>query len=145
MKKTTFKVVPDTNVFVAAEKSKHAASPNREFVNRWKNNEFEVLYSEDTLLEYISKLKEKGIDETTVRKLIQALFELARKVGIDFYHLPHYPVDSDDIAFLLCAENGQATHIVSYDRHLKEINFLYSFRVCDTLEFLNELRKELLS
>ena len=58
MKKTAFKVVPDTNVFVAAEKSRHSASPNKEFINRWKNYEFEVLYSEDTLLEYISKLSE---------------------------------------------------------------------------------------
>jgi len=144
MKKTAFKVVPDTNVFVAAEKSRHTASPNREFVSRWKNNEFEVLYSEDTLLEYISKLREKGIAETTVTKLIQALFELARKIGIEFYHLPYYPIDSDDIAFLLCAENGQATHIVSYDSDLKAIDHLYSFKVCNTLEFLTELRKELL-
>ncbi len=144
MKKTSFKVVPDTNVFIAAEKSRHIASPNKEFVNRWKNDEFEVLYSEDTLLEYISKLREKSIAENTVTKLIQALFELARKVSIEFYHLPHYPFDSDDIAFLLCAENGEATHIVSYDSDLKAIDSLYLFKVCNMLEFLNELRKELL-
>jgi putative PIN family toxin of toxin-antitoxin system len=144
MNKTSFKVVPDTNVFIAAEKSCNVTSSNKEFIVRWKNCEFEVLYSEDTLLEYISKLREKSIAEETVRKLIQALLELARKINIEFYHLPHYPIDSDDIAFLLCAENGQATHIVSYDSDLKQIDSLYSFKVCNTLEFLEQLRQELL-
>lgn len=81
MKKTAFKVVLDTNVFIAAEKSRHAASPNKEVVSRWKNDEFEVLYSEDTMMEYICKLREKGILETTIIKLIQALFELARRLN----------------------------------------------------------------
>jgi hypothetical protein len=31
--------------------------------------------------------------------------------------LPHYPADADDIAFLLCAWNGLASHLVSYDIH----------------------------
>ena len=141
--KTSFKVVPDTNVFMASEKSVHPTSPNKEFVARWKNEEFEVLFSEDTLLEYITKMRAEGITETSIKQLIQALFELGREVSIGFYHLPYYPIDPDDIAFLLCAENGQATHIISYDRHLKEMESFYTFKVCGTLEFLHELRKRL--
>ncbi|CAN2039331.1 PIN domain-containing protein [Candidatus Magnetomoraceae bacterium gMMP-15] len=88
--KTSFKVVADTNVVIASEKSTSESSPNREF-----------------------------------------------------FDLPLYPSDPDDIAFLLCAENGNATHIVSYDPHLKEIDRFYTFRVCGTLKFLFELRKEI--
>jgi len=83
------------------------------------------------------KLKKKVIPVNRHLKILQ-------RHGIVFYHLPAYPGDPDDIAFLLCADNGRATHIVSYDKHFKEIESVYSFRICDTLEFLIELRKELL-
>ena len=142
--KTSLKVVPDTNVIIAAEHRPSPTSPNREFLERWKNAEFEVLYSQDTLLEYIQKLIDKRVSETSIKKLIQAIFELGREVLIKFYHLPYYPIDADDIAFLLCAENGQATHIISYDRHLKAIEPFYAFKVCGTREFLIELKEALL-
>lgn len=142
--KTSFKVVPDTNVVIAAEHRPGPTSPNREFLERWKSAEFEMLYSQDTLLEYIQKLREKRISEASIKKLIQAIFELGREVTIQFYHLLYYPIDADDIAFLLCAENGQATHIISYDRHLKAIEPFYKFKVCGTREFLNELRQALM-
>lgn len=88
-------------------------------------------------------MREKGISRESIKKLIRAVLKLGHKVHIVFYHFPHYPIDPDDIAFLLCAENGKATHIISYDKHLKDIDFLYSFKVCETLDFLFELRKEL--
>ncbi|MBU0569065.1 PIN domain-containing protein [bacterium] len=144
MMKTSFKVVPDTNVLIASEKSTSLISPNKEVFERWRNEEFEILYSDDTLLEYIEKMRDKGILEESIKKLIRALLELGRKVRIMFYHLPLYPIDPDDIAFLLCAENGTATHIISYDKHLNDIAHLYSFKVCGTLDFLSELRKELI-
>jgi len=125
--KTSFKVVLDTNVVIAFEKSTSESSPNIELFDRWRNDEFEILYSDDTLLEYIEKLRELNIPEEIIKKLIRALRELGRYIGIVFYHLPLYPSDPDDIAFLLCADNGNATHIVSYDSHLKEIEHFYSF------------------
>ncbi len=130
MVRISFKVVPDTNVVVASEKSTRSTSPNKELFERWRNGEFELLYSDDTLLEYIEKI-------------IRALLKLGREVRIEFYHLPLYPIDPDDIAFLLCAENGEATHLVSYDTHLKDIAAFYSFKVCKPLNFLFELRREL--
>lgn len=135
-----FKVVPDTNVLLASETRPGPTSPNTEFVERWKREEFIVLYSDDTLLEYIHIMRRQGIAETRIKQLIQAILALGQEVWIQFYHLHHYPIDPDDIAFLLCAENGQATHIISYDKHLKDIERWYTFRVCNTLEFLHELR-----
>ncbi len=141
--KTSFKVVPDTNVVIASERSSSESSPNKEFFKRWENDEFEILYSDDTLLEYVEKMRDKNIPERIIKKLIRTILELAQYVRIIFYHLPLYPSDRDDIAFLLCADNGNATHIVSYDPHLKEIGCMYSFKVCETLKFLFELREEL--
>ena len=138
--KNFFKVVPDTNIVIASEKSSSKSSPNIEFFNRWKNNEFEILYSDDTLLEYIEKMKELNISHETIKKLIRSMFELGIQVKIIFYHLPVYPSDLKDIAFFVCAANGNATYIISYDLHLKEIDYYYSFRICETLEFLFELK-----
>jgi predicted nucleic acid-binding protein len=59
MAKTYLKSVPDTNILLAAEMRPSSASPNKEYFARWRNEEFTVLYSEDTLLEYIKKLREK--------------------------------------------------------------------------------------
>ncbi len=89
--KTSFRVVPDTNVVIASEKSTSESSPNREFFDRWRNDEFGILYSDDTLLEYIGKMRELGIPEEIMRKLICAMLELGRRVSIVFYHLPLYP------------------------------------------------------
>jgi uncharacterized protein len=141
--KTCFRVVPDTNVVIASEKARSTASPNREFFQRWKRGEFEILHSDDTLLEYIQTMREANVPENVMRKLIRALLELGRHIRIVFYHLPLYPSDLDDIAFLLCAENGNATHIVTYDSHFEKIDHFYNFRVCGTLDFLFELRQHL--
>jgi len=143
--KTTFRVVPDTNVVIASEKSSSESSPNKEFFVRWKNDEFEILYSDDTLLEYIEKLTEKNIPEAIIKMFSRAILELGQYIEIVFYHLPRYPTDSDDIAFLLCAVNGTATHLVSYDPHLEQVKHFFPFKICETLEFLFELRKELQS
>ena len=141
--KTSFSVVPDTNVVIASQKSRSESSPNKEFFARWQNEEFELLHSDDTLLEYIEKLRAFRIPEETIKKLTRSLLALGKHVIIEFYHLPVYPPDPDDIAFLLCATNAQATHIISYDPHLKEIQRFYSFNICDTLTFLFELREKL--
>ncbi len=141
--KTSFSIVPDTNVLIASQKSRSESSPNKELFARWRNEEFELLHSDDTLLEYIEKMRAFSVPEETIKKLLRALLALGRHVSIEFYHLPVYPSDPDDIAFLLCATNGQATHIISYDPHFEDIGRLYTFRVCDTLAFLFELREEL--
>jgi predicted nucleic acid-binding protein len=141
--KTSFRVVPDTNVVIASQKSRSESSPNKEFFERWQNEEFEILHSDDTLLEYIEKMQKLNVPEEIIKKLTRAILELGRHVSIEFYHLPVYPSDPDDIAFLLCAENGNATHIVSYDTHLEEIGQFYAFKVCGPLAFIFELREEL--
>ncbi len=141
--KTPFSVVPDTNVVLASQKSISKSSPNKEFFDRWRNDEFEILYSDDMLFEYIEKMRQLKLSKEIIKKMIRVMLELGRHISIVFYHLPLYPLDPDDIAFLLCAENGNATHIVSYDSHLKRIGYFYSFRVCETLDFLVELREEL--
>ena len=143
MPNTSLRAVPDTNILLASEMSPGSTSPNREFFERWKADEFAVLFSADTLLEYGKKLREKGLAEDRIKIFLGALLAVGVEIYIEFYHLPTYPVDSDDIAFLLCAENGHATHLVTYDRHLHEVEAHYSFKICKPTDFLGDLGREL--
>jgi len=143
MAASSLKAVPDTNVLLAAELNPGPRSANREFFRRWKADEFEVLFSADTLLEYVKKLREKALPGSRIKLLLRAFLELGTEIYIEYYHLPSYPVDADDVAFLLCAHNGGATHLVTYDRHLVELNHQTTFRICATSEFLQDLKRTL--
>ena len=136
-----FKTVPDTNVILAAEKTKSSTSPNKEYIEHWIEGRLDLLYSEDTLLEYVEKLYSKGIDEDQIVKLLTTILRIGKSIEIEFYHLPLYPKDPEDIAFVLCADNGGATHLLSYDGHFDPLKGVYSFKICTPLEFLFELRK----
>ncbi|MCX6855375.1 MAG: PIN domain-containing protein [Verrucomicrobia bacterium] len=115
------RAVLDTNVVLAAKRSVHPQSPNAEIITRWMAGEFVWLVSDDVVTEYAEKLLEKGIDPLNVEQLVADLLQYGEEVPIRFFHFHHYPVDMDDVAFLLAAINGAATHVVTYDEHLKDV------------------------
>ncbi len=141
--KSGFRVVPDTNIILSSELSANRKSPNREFIERWLNGEFALLFSYDTKVEYAVKLNEKGIPRKSIVEFLANLAMLGDIVSIDNYHLEYYPADEDDICFVLCAENGDASHIISYDKHILELKGKFKFKVLKVLPFLQELRKAL--
>ena len=136
------KSVPDTNVLISAEHG-NLNSPNREYFERWKKSEFFLLFSDDTLKEYIKKLDDFGFTDYEVAEAIAPILSLGIHVDIVHFHYKKYPTDQDDIAFILCADNGEATHLVSYDKHLLDLNGQFDFKICQTLEFLSDLRNSL--
>ena len=135
-----WRVVLDTNVVLAAHRSEAATSPNREILTRWKAGEFTLLYSEDVLIEYVEKLLLLGTPAAKLGEFIAMLGGIAERVAIRFYHLRRYPSDADDIAFVLCALNGEATHLVTYDGGFSEVVREFDFVICEPLVFLKELR-----
>jgi predicted nucleic acid-binding protein len=138
------RAVLDTNVVLAAKRSVHPQSPNAEIITRWKAGEFVWLVSEDVVTEYAEKLLEKGIDPVKVERLVADLLQYGEEVPIRFFHFQHYPVDADDVAFLLLAINGAATHVVTYDEHLKDVGVFYpEFVTCEPVGFLADLRSSL--
>ena len=60
--RTGLRSVPDTNVLLAAKLSKAPTSPNAEYLERWQNEEFVLLYSSDTYFEYIAVLLQIPVD-----------------------------------------------------------------------------------
>jgi predicted nucleic acid-binding protein len=115
-----------------------------EVITRWTSGEFTWLVSDDVVTEYAEKLLEKGIDCLKVERLVAALLQYGEEVPIRFYHFQHYPVDADDVAFLLVALNGAASHLVTYDEHLKDVGVFYpEFITCEPVAFLSDLRATL--
>ena len=134
------RAVLDTNVVLAAHRSSGTASPNREILARWAAGDFTLLYSEDVLLEYVEKLIEFGVPDEKLREFVRSVGVLGEREPIVFFHLRRYPADADDIAFLLCAINGDASHLVTYDSGFSEIAADCSFAICEPLIFLATLR-----
>ena len=135
------RAVLDTNVVLAAKRSAHQKSPNAEIIARWMNGEFVCLVSDDVLTEYAEKLLERGVDPLRVEQFVADLLQYGEEVPIRFFHFQHYPVDMDDVAFLLLAMNGAATHVVTYDEHLKDVSVFYpEFITCEPVAFLKDLR-----
>ena len=103
---------------------------------------FDFLYSADTLGEYAEKLLTLGVPRADAVAFLALVIALGEEVEIRFFHLRRYPHDADDIAFLLCAWNGLASHLVSYDGHLLELAESYRthFCICRPLVLLAALR-----
>jgi len=139
---SALRAVLDTNVLLAAARSNHATSPTAEILDRWQSHEFELLVSLDTLSEYAEKLLSHGVSASEVEAFLTTLAVHAKLVTVAFFHFRHYPVDPDDVMFLLCAINGRATHLVSYDNHLRSLSSFYEseLKICEPLEFLAECR-----
>jgi len=104
--------------------------------------EFALLVSLDTLSEYAEKLLSHGIPSPDVEAFITNLAIHAELVSVAFFHFRHYPVDPEDVMFLLCAVNGQASHLISYDIHLGALRSFYKteLKICEPLEFLADCR-----
>ncbi len=136
------RAVLDTTVVVAAGKSPSHSSPNREIIERWLEGQFILLVSRDTAAEYALKLRERGVDESIIFDFVRQLALLAEIVPIKHFHFRHYPIDEDDIAFLLCASNGGATHLVTYDPHLLDLDIHYpDIDIIPPVPFLHALRR----
>ncbi len=133
------RAVLDTNVIIAAFLSSNVRGSGQQLLSLWRSQEFCFLYSRDTLLEYAEVLLRKGVPCEKVHTFLRELHRQGEAVSILFFHLPVYPTDSDDIAFLLCALNGQADFLVSYDRHLLDIADDYRLRIVPPPAFLRAI------
>lgn len=147
MIRNKFRVVLDTNIIIASHLSESEDSPNKEIIQRWKNDQFDVLWTDDTLHEYINKLKYFNVPEELIIKIISQFIAFGEEIKIKFYHYEFYPDDAKDICFVLCALNGNGTHIVTYDSHLLDLKNDYQtkfvIQVVNPIAFLKQLRNNI--
>jgi predicted nucleic acid-binding protein len=138
--------VLDTNVIIAALKSKNPRSPTRELLTRWDNDEFDLLYAEDLRVEYAEKLAAKQVDRGKTAEFLGRLARQGHLVPLTKADLiGRVPADPDDDVVLACAIVGQATHLVTYDPHIHALGEVYQgVRILDGLHFLYAVRGDVL-
>jgi putative PIN family toxin of toxin-antitoxin system len=147
MIRNKFRVVLDTNIIIASHLSESKDSPNKEIIHRWENDQFDVLWTDDTLHEYINKSKYFNVPEESIVKIISQFISFGEEVKIKFYHYEFYPEDAKDICFVLCALNGDGTHIITYDSHLldlkKDYQTKFGIQVVNPITCLKQLRNNI--
>lgn len=137
-KQRSLQAVFDTNVFVAAYLSKSPHSPTLELLVRWQQGEFELLYSDDLLVEIDEKFSARGISEEHKDNLLVELRDRAAYVEVKPSDVePVITDDPDDDFILACAVVGQADYLVSYDAHFDVLEGEYrNVKIIEALPFL---------
>lgn len=140
--KPPFRAVFDTNVIIAALKSKNPNSPTVELLQRWRNHEFILLYADDLLLEYREKFVTRHIAPALRIAFLASLDVLGERVELVAENIQRVVSnDPDDDIFIACALVGNATHLVSYDPHLLNLGESYQgVVILDGLHFLYAVR-----
>lgn len=108
------RAVFNTNVVVAALKSRSPQSPTAELLRRWEAGQFDLLYSADLRAEYEEKFAARDVDPPRSQTFLSQL----EKVGVLVEVLNVERVieaDPDDDIVLACAVVGSATHLVTYE------------------------------
>ncbi len=140
--KLLLRAVFDTNVIIAALKSRNPNSPTVELLKRWRNDEFILLYADDLLLEYREKFIARNIDPALRINFLASLDVLGEQVKVAPDQIKSVVLnDPDDDIVVACAIVGKATHLVSYDPHLLNLGDTYQgILVLDGLHFLYAVR-----
>jgi len=136
------RAVLDTNVSLAALLSRNPNSPTLELIVHWRNGEFDLLYSQDTLAELEEKLIAKRIDPELGDLFIADILGYGLRIEISSADvIPVIKEDPDDDIILACAEVGKATHLVTYDSHFDVLSGEYrGIQIVDALSFLYLVR-----
>jgi putative PIN family toxin of toxin-antitoxin system len=137
-----FRVVLDTNVVIAALKSKNPHSPTVELLDRWSKGEFMLIYCDDLLAEYQEKFVTRNIPSETRTSFLEDLRELGEHINLTSAQIrPRVAEDPDDDIVIACAIIGKATHLVTYDPHLLNLGKTYKgVAILDGLHFLYTVR-----
>lgn len=137
--------VLDTNVFVAAHLSKNPNSPAMELLRRWRRGEFELLYSDDLLVEVDEKFSAREISDEHKDSFLVELRDQGTYVEVKPSDIrPVITADPDDDLILACAVVGQATYLVTYDHHFDVLGKEYKgVKIVDGLAFLRAVRDSL--
>lgn len=135
-----FRAVLDTNIIIAALKSNNPRSPNRELLGRWEADEFTLLLSDELRSEYIEKLLTKRVNPNERDWFITALDLYAKTVSLDNVE-SIVSDDPDDDIVIGTALAGGATHLVTYDPHLRDLGSPFrGIEILDGLHFLYAVR-----
>jgi predicted nucleic acid-binding protein len=134
------RAVLDTNVIVAACRSRNPRSPTVELLQLWTDGAFDLLYSAGLKAKYEEKLMVRHVDPARARRFLAQLPQHGIHVSVPSVTRV-IEADLDDDVVLACAVAGQATHLVTYDLHFASLGDSYrNIRLIDGLHFLYLVR-----
>jgi hypothetical protein len=136
-----FRAVLDTNVVIAAIRSRNVNSPTVELIRRWLNAEFALLYSRTIYREYARKLNTLNADPQRAARFLEDVLNLGVRIAVRSEQIKPVTADPKDNVFVACALIGNATHLVTYDPHIRNLGSEYrGIQIVEALEFLYLVR-----
>lgn len=134
------RAVLDTNVVVAALRSRNPGSPNAELLRRWQAGEFELAYSAALKAEYEEQFLAQELDPQRVAAFMEQL--MAQGILIEVTDVEAViSADPDDDVPFACALAGEANYLVTYDIHLLSLGDGYrGIQLLKALPFLYLVR-----
>jgi putative PIN family toxin of toxin-antitoxin system len=136
------RAVFDTNVFISAYLSRNPRSPAQELIERWKLDEFVLIFCQALLGEVIEKLNDHQIDQHDIRKFVALVERMAEMIAILTEETPIIiPSDPDDDAIIACAITAEADYLVTHDKHFDVLGGEYQgVKIVKALPFLWAVR-----
>ena len=111
-----YKVVLDTNIFVAGYLSKNSMSYSAQMISMWISGTFVLVISPQILREIVAKLIEKGVQEDLIENFVVAVGEIGLRIPGAYESTKLDKIAPDDNKFLAAAYESKADFIVSYDK-----------------------------
>ena len=133
------KIVIDTNVLVAALRSRRGAS--FKLVSFLPNDKFSLFISVPLVLEYedaLMRLESSAITEQDIRNFIDFLCEIGHHQEIFFLWRPFLPDPSDDHVLEVAVAAGCEAIVTYNKRDFKGIE-RFGLRILDPRELLSEI------
>ena len=135
------RAVLDTNVLLAALRSRHGAS--FEIVARYRKGEFGLVIGSTVLSEYDEVLKREGpgfgLMVSTTDRFLDALCAGAESFRTSSFWKPSLP-DADDEAFAQLALEAKVGYLVTFNQRHFPADRLPAVKVVSPKEFLNVLQ-----
>ena len=135
------RIILDTNVFVSGI---FFTGPPYQILKAWRDRKIELVVSAGILEEYqrVSDILGERFPEVDLGSLIDLLIVEATVVSESV--LPEQTcADAEDDKFLACALAGDASIIVSGDKHLLDVSGYRDIRVLSPRSFIDEFSKSL--
>lgn len=134
----TYVVVFNTNILISAWLSKN--SPPFSCLSLARTGSVSSVTCQEILDELSEKLQQKfQISERGLREYIAEICQFSSVVTIA-RQLRAVPNDPDDDMILECAIAGNATHIITGDKHLLSLVQYQNIQIVKAIDFLNLLR-----
>lgn len=137
----------DTNLFLSYLLNPLSPKPPSTIVRVGLRGEFTILFGNPTIEELLRNSTTKPylsarIAESDVTLFLETLENEGEHVRPDVTVIPAISRDRKDDYLLAYSDAGNATHLVSGDRDLLEIDHDFRFRIVSPAEFMSIIEKQ---